>query len=318
MVAASAPPALLRPLAAKVADASFGGDAPCLLLFASDPRRCLDVAVRFTGGRFCKPEAVTVTVPQHDRDDGPSTRKAAVLVAYSASGGAALVRMDGDGGGKGCGEGNDGAAVLEFCKTTASSMTIEMGRRVIVLHGACRLSRQLQHALQKIVEAATCSALFVLTCRGAGAVDASLASRAVAVNCNPVTLPSIASSGPRVPAAAAAAMRGALDTATAKHRAGEREFARHHRVLLAHLSGAARDGFAARLAGLCVMAAEGLDAARLIQAAAEAEHASLECASCEPASRYFLAVLRECVTTGTAAAAAAAAAAGGASTPADG
>ena len=56
------------------------------------------------------------------------------------------------------------AAVLQMCKDASSCWCVLMCRKVIVVHLACGLPLQTQHALARVIEASTERALFVLTC----------------------------------------------------------------------------------------------------------------------------------------------------------
>jgi hypothetical protein len=127
----------------------------------------------------------TVAVRTHD-DSACQKKYIAVQCARVAKSGAVVLLVDGA-----CLSELESpmtyqSAVLELAKEAASSRLITLKRRVIVINDAGLLSRSVQHALHKVVECTAASALFVFVCRQPNAVDASLVSRGIVVNCAPL------------------------------------------------------------------------------------------------------------------------------------
>jgi hypothetical protein len=80
------------------------------------------------------------------------------------------------------------AALVELAKEASmqTQICLRTGarrRRVVLLHGVCRLARPLQCALRKVVESSWQTALFIMTARSVSAVDAPLLWRAAVLNC---------------------------------------------------------------------------------------------------------------------------------------
>ena len=77
------------------------------------------------------------------------------------------------------------AGLLALLRETSRIPHVDsMRRRGIVLCGAQHLTAHIQHALRKVIESSTLSALFVLIAPCASNLDAALRSRTVAVNCS--------------------------------------------------------------------------------------------------------------------------------------
>jgi hypothetical protein len=82
------------------------------------------------------------------------------------------------------------AGLLTLLRETSRIPHVDsMRRRGIVLCGAHHLTVQVQHALRKVIESSTQSALFVLIAPCANGLDAALRSRSVAVNCSRFATP---------------------------------------------------------------------------------------------------------------------------------
>lgn len=85
------------------------------------------------------------------------------------------------------------AGAVEVMKEFASSWGVDMKRRILVVHLACRLPRQCLGAIRRLSEVHHESTLFVLTFSRPSAVDSGWLSRAVVVPVRPV-VPVVASS----------------------------------------------------------------------------------------------------------------------------
>jgi hypothetical protein len=72
--------------------------------------------------------------------------------------------------------------VLEVCKEFARTWSVDMRRRVAVVHPSCRLPGHVQGALGRLAETSHASTLFVLTCTRRAALDSRIVSRALIVN----------------------------------------------------------------------------------------------------------------------------------------
>jgi hypothetical protein len=70
------------------------------------------------------------------------------------------------------------AGVVEVCKQAARP-TVDMRRRIIVIHMVCRMPLNAQISLSKVVEDNLSSTLFVLTSEAPASIDSRLSSRAV-------------------------------------------------------------------------------------------------------------------------------------------
>lgn len=73
------------------------------------------------------------------------------------------------------------AGVFEVIKYFANSWGVDMKRRIVILHLACRMPEQYQGALRKLAEDSHASTLFVLTSTRPFSLDHGIHSRAVYV-----------------------------------------------------------------------------------------------------------------------------------------
>lgn len=71
------------------------------------------------------------------------------------------------------------AGVVEVCKQAARRWTVDMRRRIIVIHMVCRMPLNAQISLSKVVEDNMSSTLFVLTSEAPASIDSRLSSRAL-------------------------------------------------------------------------------------------------------------------------------------------
>ena len=263
-------------------------DLPLVVLHALDSSRCRGIALAMLSGTApdaeirCKRSATIVVLP-----DG---RKISTEEVYAPCGTLVLdvppVALEGEPAQYAQ------AAMVELAKNASCMRQVDMGRRGIVMHGIDRLARHLQHAMRKIVEASSMTAVFVLTTSRVGCLDAALLSRAVVVNCTPIPAPAPAlqtTEQANLEAIITAARASARGTSKAAHK----DFGRHHRVLVRLMASQRASTFAAAITWACQNESYGAsDIHDLIKAAAHADHLAGIMHGCgqanELAARLFL------------------------------
>ena len=261
-------------------------ELPSLVLHAWDPSASmacvLELLMRLRGlsalPRF-KPSTATVTMP----DAGG--RSVVVDQAYAPCG-TLLIEV-------GCAsDSHKQAAQMELAKQAAATRSaVNMGgRRLVVMHGAGKLSAHHQQALHNIVENAMQTAFFVFTARRPGELDAPLRSRAIVVDANGSSsgMPLAGDAGPPPGVPSLPDFARLVSAAAAKGtRSARTELTRAQRALTTHLTGsqkcetlsyALRDLVARSFGGPGSLssATDGDDAmsAAAVQAVADADHAA--------------------------------------------
>jgi DNA polymerase III delta prime subunit len=200
-----------------------------VVLHATEQSRCRGIALAMLSGAYPDAEvrmkhSTTIIVL-------PDGRKVSADEAYAPCGTLVLdipaIALDGEPAQYAQ------AALVELAKNASCMRQVDMSRRGIVMHNIDRLADHLQHAMRKIVEASSTSAMFVLTTSKVGCLDAALLSRAVVVNCNPTL--ARADTLEETPAATTALGRvieAARAAAQGSSKVSQREFGRHHRALV--------------------------------------------------------------------------------------
>ena len=251
---------------------------PMIILFSrNDPEACRGLAMQMLGDDAgCRLARSTANVTLGAADRGKCERRVAVDEAYTPSGCLLLdVEPVPDEGAPGQ---NVQAGQVEVAKGAAVLRQVDMRRRGIVVHRADRLARHLQHALRKIIESTSASAVFVLTSQRLEGMDPALLSRAIVVNCTTAAL----AAAP--PVSHPGSLHAHLQVFAACHqgKGGTRSRAsKSHRALLRH---AAQHGRASTIASIIGWAAAPAPAAApayscdrlgaLVAAAAAADHAA--------------------------------------------
>ena len=286
-------------------------DLPSVVLVSRDMSRALALALEALEGGLPSSPIHTVTTTA----TLPDGKKAASVEGYTARG-TLVVDVPAPPTKGEPGQLAQDAAV-ETIKNVSLSCAIvsdggadrTAGRRGVVVHGADRLARHLQHAMRKILEASASSAVFVLTVAQLSGLDAALASRSVVVH-----VPAYAPPPDAREEGAAALRRAALlerfkegvrAGPSAKGRAAQREHCKAHRLLLLEAV-ADRAGFCAdAVKWLAASDALGRDDApvrEFLEVAAEADHKAAlmsgHAAGEELAAALVIAQLRDTVLLG--------------------
>jgi hypothetical protein len=255
---------------------------PSVLLYARDPGHVLAVLDRILPACEAPPEMEGVEVAR-----GKVVR---VRRSYGPDGHLRVwVPDDGD---SELGQ----TACLRLVQSAARARLIDMSRRPIVLAGAGRLVRHLQHALRKVVEASSATAVFVLTSESPSALDAALLSRAVVVNCtgcseDGATLPDCGpDEDPTVPRSASrrSAAEAALAARLSAMACGGGPASKRARLLRGDECEALEaPGALARVATEVALAVDsaGGRADAVVRAAAEADHMRAACPTSAEARR---------------------------------
>ena len=177
-----------RPLVRRLLEAQCARDMPMIILFSrNDPEACRGLAMQMLGDDAgCRLAKSTANVTLAAADRGKCERRVAVDEAYTPSG---CLLLDVDPvPAEGAPGQNVQAGQVEVAKGAAVLRQVDMRRRGIVVHRADRLARHLQHALRKIIESTSTSAVFVLTSQRLEGMDPALLSRAIVVNCTTAAL----------------------------------------------------------------------------------------------------------------------------------
>lgn len=249
-------------------------DAAAALEHAQRLVRAADEAVDGGGerqwGGFCRTAEVQVLVPYEGDADadagGCRDTRVPVLHLYTRGGSLRLDVPPRD-------QRLQQAAMYEALKQAASVPRVDRQRRVVVVHGACALARDLQHALRWTMERESAENLFVLTAARAGALDAALLSRTLVLRFG--IAPDPDSSATPAPAAEAAAelWRSPRATPGSSSRAVLRAAQRAQRALQAALTeGPLPRALLDATLGAAAAGGAAADPAALAAAAADADH----------------------------------------------
>ena len=175
---------------------------PSIVLYGSDAGANLRAAESVAGGVVPTGKYESVEVPLPAADWGPG-RRVAVERRFATNGTLFVYAPELSHAADGSVHESRCAGVLELCNEAAGGWNVDMKRRVIVLHGACRLGKPCLNALCKLIESTSDRSLFLLTCSRLSAIGHRLISRAFAAHvppassCVPQVKASVAVDAPR-------------------------------------------------------------------------------------------------------------------------